>query len=109
MFSLWKYIFRNFFFSREIIEEGNNGKLLNLPDVQNLVLTKRLEYDIKIQPKSKKIYAENVKNPNLNKIYLSLNQLSKELKGDRCTIRSHLKGEIGKLYRNEWKFKYIND
>jgi len=98
---------KTFFFSKEIIENGDNGNGSDLISLQKLVSEKRLIYNIKIQAKSKKIYAENMLNPKLNKICFSLNQLSKELNGDRGTIRNHLNGKMTKLYRNEWKFSYI--
>lgn len=71
-------------------------------------MEKRKIYNIKIQIKSKMILAENIKNPSLNKYYLSINQLCKELKIDRETIRNRLNGKINKLYKNEWKFTVVN-
>jgi hypothetical protein len=98
-----------FFFSKKIAEECNNKELLSLVDLKKIILERREIYNIKIQKKSKKIFAENIKNPNLNKYYLSLNQLSKEIKGDRGTIRNHLNGKMRKLYRNVWKFTIIKN
>jgi len=97
-----------FFFSREIIEEGYNEEVLNLSELKQLVLDKRKIYDVKIQPKSKKFFAENIKYPELSKTYNSINSFANEVKGDRSTIRQHLSGKItNKLYKNEWKFKLI--
>jgi hypothetical protein len=99
-----------FFFSKEIIGEwnNNNNDLLHIKELKKRILEKRKIYNIKIQIKSKMILAENIKNPSLNKYYLSINQLSDELKIDRGTIRNRLNGKIKKLYKNEWKFTVIN-
>lgn len=96
-----------FYFSREIIEEGNNENLLSISEIEKLIIKIRSHYVIVRQPKSLQIYAENVKNPKLNKTYFSLNQLIKDLKGDKQSIKKYIDSGSSNLYRKEWKFKYV--
>jgi GIY-YIG catalytic domain/NUMOD1 domain len=99
-----------FFFSKNIIKEWSNSnkELLNMSDLKKIIIEKRRIYDIKIQTKSKMILVENIYNSSLNKYYFSINQLSKEMKIDRETVRNRLNGKINKLYKKEWKFIVIN-
>jgi len=101
----------HFYFSNEMIKKWNNKKtgLLSISDLQSIIIKLRSVYNVKVQKKAKKIWAENVNNSSLNKFYFSLNKLSKDLKGDRTTIRNHLNRKTKKLYRNEWKFTRINN
>lgn len=99
-----------FMFSVEPITEFPFESLISLNDLINLtheVQLKRRE----IQIRSKKIYAENIKQPNLSKIFNSINSFAKAVKGDRGTIRSYLNDTKKKdsLYRKQWKLTVVND
>lgn len=99
-----------FMFSIEPITEFPFESLVSLNDLINLIHEVQLKRR-EIQIRSKKIYAENIKQPNLSKIFNSINSLAKAVKGDRGTIRSYL-NDIKKkdnLYRKQWKLTIIND
>ena len=74
--------------------------LLDLKDLKLLI--EQVRKDIKngeLQiKKSKKILAENVKNPKLTTRYESINACAKDLKGDKYTIRKYLNGQSSKFY-----------
>ena len=53
------------------------------------------------QPASKTILAENILHPELTKSYSSIGELSRQLKGDRGTIRKYLNGYSTGLYRGQ--------
>ena len=73
-----------------------------------LLYTKKREIYLVKHPAAKAILAEFRDDPSLNKVFHSLNSLAKELKGDRETIRDHLKGTKSGYYRGKWKFSYLN-
>ncbi len=99
-----------FMFSIEIINEFPFEYFMSIEDLKNLILEKQIAKR-KIQINSKKIYAENTKQPNLSKVFNSINSFAKSVKGDRGTIRSYLNNDNKKesLYRKQWKLTKIND
>lgn len=109
-----------FLFSLDIISEFPYESLLNTEDLISLIEEVRYEYKPN-QPKSKKIYAENMNNPELNRTFSSIGELSRHLKGDRSTIRKYIipsslaasdggreEGSSKGLYRKQWKFTELN-
>jgi hypothetical protein len=96
-----------FFLSLDPIEESANTNLLTLDEIKALVHKTR-EDSLEKHPAAKAILAEFRDDPSLNKVFHSLNSLAKELKGDRETIRDHLKGTKSGYYRGKWKFSYLN-
>ena len=97
-------------FSIEIISEFPFESFVSLEDLKSLILEKQIEKR-EVQIKSKKIYAENIKHPNLSKIFKSINSFAKAVKGDRGTIRTYINNSKKKesLYRKQWKLTKIND
>src|SRR5271169_912971 len=91
-----------FMFSVEPITEFTFESLISLNDLINLIHEVQLKRR-EIQIRSKKIYAENIKQPNLSKIFNSINSFAKAVKGDRGTIRSYLNDTKKKdsLYRKQ--------
>jgi hypothetical protein len=89
----------NFLLSLDYIEEFINEDILSLNEIINLITKNREIHKITRQPKAKKILAEFKDNPNNNKVFSSLNELTKYLKGDRIIIRKYLKGEREGYYR----------
>jgi GIY-YIG catalytic domain/NUMOD1 domain len=91
-----------FMFSVEPITEFPFESLVSLNNLINLIYEVQLKKR-KIQIRSKKIYAENIKQPNLSKIFNSINSFAKAVKGDRGTIRSYLNNTKKKdsLYRKQ--------
>jgi hypothetical protein len=96
-----------FFLSLDPIEESANTNLLTLDEIKALVHKTREDSLVK-HPAAKAILAEFRDDPSLNKVFHSLNSLAKKLKGDRETIRDHLKGTKSGYYRGKWKFSYLN-
>lgn len=88
----------SFFLSLDYIDEFINKDIISIDKLIKLVEEKRKNYII-IQPKAKKILAEFKDNPNKNRIFNSINELSKELKGDKKTIRDYLNGNRDNYYR----------
>jgi len=66
----------------------------------------KLEYKPN-QPASKNILAENILHPELTKMFSSIGELSRHLKGDRGTIRNYINEKSCSLYRGQWKFSFI--
>ena len=103
-----------FRFIQDIIPELDNSSIISLEDFRAYLINYRNQHDkSKVQPKSKIILAENVNNPNLTKVYSSINAFSKAIKGDKGTIRqcinkSSLYVKKDKLYRNQWRLTEIN-
>jgi Cytochrome C and Quinol oxidase polypeptide I/GIY-YIG catalytic domain/NUMOD1 domain len=99
-----------FMFSMEIINEFPFESFMSIEDLKNLILEKQIAKR-EIQINSKKIYAENIKQPNLSKVFNSINSFAKAVKGDRGTIRTYLNNDNKKegLYRKQWKLTKIND
>lgn len=92
------YLYR-FVFSLKPISTMSVDALLTLSDMQLLFDQTREDINnAELQPKSNRILAENIKNPNLTAQYVSLNICAKALKGDRKTIRDYLNGKSNKLY-----------
>lgn len=99
-----------FMFSIEPITEFPFESLISLNDLINLICEVQLKRR-EIQIRSKKIYAENINQPSLSKIFNSINSFAKAVKGDRGTIRSYL-NDIKKkdsLYRKQWKLTIVKD
>ena len=97
-----------FLFSLDIISEFPYESLLSSNDLIKLIEVVRSEYKPN-QPKSKKIYAENILSPELSGTFLSIGELSRHLKGDRSTIRNYILGRSKGLYRKQWKFTILED
>jgi hypothetical protein len=99
-----------FMFSTEIINEFPFESLVLLQDLISMIQEKQIEKR-EIQIKSKRIYAENIKQPDLSKVFNSINNFAKVVKGDRGTIRSYINNnkKIESLYRKQWKLTEIND
>lgn len=98
-----------FLFSRELIYEFPFKILISLENLKKLIQGMQLKNKT-IQKNSKKIYAENIKQPELSRIYSSINNFAKGVKGDRGTIRLYLNNtkKEGSLYRKQWKLKKVN-
>ena len=109
----------------DIISELPYESILTSEDLVLLINTVKSQYKPN-QPKSKKVLAENLLNPNLNCTFSSIGELAKHLKGDRSTIRKYItpcspqslkefdskweegKGRFEGLYRKQWKFTLID-
>ena len=91
-----------FMFSIEIINEFPFESFVSLENLRNLIREKQIEKR-EIQIKSKKIYAENIKQPSLSKVFNSINSFAKAVKGDRGTIRTYINDSKKKdnLYRRQ--------
>ena len=89
-----------FFFSLDIISEFPFESVVSSSELISLVKKTRLEYKPN-QPASKTILAENILHPELTKSYSSIGELSRQLKGDRGTIRKYLNGYSTGLYRGQ--------
>jgi GIY-YIG catalytic domain/NUMOD1 domain len=98
-----------FLFSKEFIDEFPFEILISLDSLKKLIQRIQLK-NKSIQKNSKKIYAENIKQPELSRMYSSINSFAKAVKGDRCTIRLYLNNtkKEGSLYRKQWKLKKVN-
>lgn len=98
-----------FLFSMEPINEFPFKTLKSLDSLKKLIQGMQLK-NKSIQKNSKKIYAENIKQPELSRIYNSINSFAKVVKGDRSTIRLYLNNtkKEGSLYRKQWKLKKVN-
>lgn len=94
--------------SLDLIIEGINNKneLLNELDLVNLINMNKSLNNLSNNDRNKKILALFKDNPNNNKLYNSISELVKDLKGDRSTILKHInnKNNNNKLYRGKWKF-----
>nr|YP_010996215.1 GIY-YIG endonuclease [Mucor indicus]WPA89387.1 GIY-YIG endonuclease [Mucor indicus] len=100
--SLW---LDTFFFSLEDITEGSYDNMFSLEEIKDLVLNCRKNYKV-LHPHTKFVLAENIKHPELTKVYSGIGELAKALNGDRGTIRKYVDGTTFGLYRNEWKFTF---
>jgi hypothetical protein len=95
----------------DYIPEMDNKSPLDVSEFKNLVEKSRGEFDQgKIQPRRKRILAENVKNPTLTRKYNSINDFARSVKGDRGTIRLYANSkDKDKLYRGQWQISIIHD
>lgn len=89
-----------FYFSLDFISEYPYEAILTSESLVELVDSVRAQYTPK-QPASKGVYAENIFHPELNTCFSSIGEASKQLKGDRGTIRKDLEGKSKGLYRNQ--------
>lgn len=98
-----------FLFSIEPINEFPFKTFISIDSLKKLIQEIQLK-NKSIQKNSKKIYAENIKQPELSRIYNSINSFAKAIKGDRSTIRLYLNSaeKEGNLYRKQWKLKKVN-
>lgn len=103
--SLW---LDTFFFSLEDITEGSYDNIFTLDETKDLVLNCRNNYKV-LHPHTKYVLAENIKNPELTKVYMGVGELAKALGGDRGTIRKYVDGTTPGLYRRTWKFTLFSD
>jgi len=102
----WHLYLDTFFFSLDQIDETTNTTLLTLDEIKALLHEIRENYQVK-HPAAKAILAEFKDDPSLNRVFNSLNELAKELKGDRKTIREYLKGTKSGYYCGKWRFSYL--
>lgn len=103
-----KLYLSRFMFSIELISEIPSMSLISLESLSNLIQEKQGEKR-EIQVKSKKIYAEKIRQPSLSKIYNSIGSFTKAVNGDQTTIRSYINKNEKSLYRKEWKLFIIQD
>jgi len=97
-----------FLLSLDFISEYPYEEILTSDSLISLVESVRAVYKPK-QPSSKSVKAENVINPDLTRIYSSIGEASRQLKGDRGTIRKYIEGKSSGLYRKQWKFTLIDN
>jgi len=95
------------FFSLEPITEIEQEKYLTLDEIKDLIDRYRIIYK-PLQPKARKILAENILDSKLNVTFDSLNELANTLKGDKATIRGYMDGTKKGYYRKQWKFTELN-
>jgi hypothetical protein len=95
-----------FLLTLDFISEFPYESILTPEELVSLIETVRSQYKPN-QPKSKTILAENMVKPELNRTFSSIGELSRQLKGDKGTIRNYLLGRSKGLYRNQWKFTLI--
>lgn len=70
-----------------------------ITDENLIILVNKVKENYRIvTPNAIKILAKNINN---NKIFYSIRELAKELKGDRQTISNYIKGIRKGLYRKE--------
>ena len=74
----------------------------------SLVNTVKVQYK-PTQPASKSVIAENVNHPELTRIFSSIGEASRHLKGDKGTIRKYIDGKSNGLYRKQWKFTLVDN
>ena len=96
-----------FYLSLDFISEYPYEAILTSDSLVELVDSVRAQYTPK-QPTSKSVYAENIIHPELNTCFSSIGEASKQLKGDRGTIRKYLEEKSKGLYRNQWRFTLID-
>lgn len=94
---------------RDYIPELTNSEPLTTIEFKDLVSKTREEHEKgKVHSVSKRILAENMKNPTLTRTYPSIRSFAKAVKGDETTIRKYVSSAEGKLYRNQWRLD-MND
>jgi len=96
-----------FLFSIEPITEFVFESLVSIDALKILIKDQRLLFK-SIQRTSKPVYVENKDNSNLNKIFNSISEFARFVKGDRGTIREYLNKNKKGLYRGKWKIEYLN-
>lgn len=89
-----------FIFSIEPITEFVFESLISLAELKILIRDQRL-LNKSIQYNSKPIYVENKDDSNLNKIFNSIGEFARFVKGDRTTIRKYLNNDKKGLYRGK--------
>lgn len=89
-----------FFFSIEPITEFVFESLITIESLKILIKDQRL-LTKSIQHNSKPIYVENKDNSNLNKVFNSISEFARFIKGDRSTIRAYLYKNKKGLYRGK--------
>lgn len=97
-----------FLLSLDFISEFPYESILTPDNFISLVNSVKSEY-IPKQPASISIKAENVIHPELTRTFSSIGEASRELKGDKSTIRKYVEGKTSRLYRDQWKFTNINE
>jgi NUMOD1 domain len=89
-----------FMFTLEPLLEFNFESLIDIKELKNLIIEQRYKFKV-IQPASKIIYVENVRNLSLNKQFDSISEFAKTVNGDRRTIRDYVNGKKTGLYRGQ--------
>lgn len=97
-----------FLFSLDLISEFSFETILSLDSFKLLLKKHRSNFTIK-QPASKLFLAENILDPKKTKLYSSINEFAKSIKGDRGTIRKYLNGQKEGVYKGIWKLTHIKD
>jgi hypothetical protein len=89
-----------FMFTLEPLLEFNFESLIDIKELKNLIIEQRYKFKV-IQPASKIIYVENIRNLSLNKQFDSISEFAKTVNGDRSTIRDYVNGKKTGLYRGQ--------
>ena len=97
-----------FLFSLDFISEFPYEEILTEEILISLVNSVREKYKPK-QPASKSVISENVIHPDLTRIFTSIGEANRHLKGDKGTIRKYIYGKSNGLYRNQWKFTLVDN
>jgi len=96
-----------FLFCIEPVTEFVFESIITIEQLKILIKDQRLLIK-SIQHNSKPIYVESKDNPNLNKIFNSIGEFARYVKGDRSTIREYLNKNKNGLYRGKWKIEFFN-
>ena len=97
-----------FLLTLDFISEYPYEDIFTEDSLISLVNSVRVQYK-PTQPASKSVIAENVIHPELTRIFSSIGEASRHLKGDKGTIRKYIDGKFNGLYRNQWKFKLVEN
>lgn len=97
-----------FLLTLDFISEYPYEDIFTEDSLISLVNSVRVQYK-PTQPASKSVEAENVIHPELTRIFSSIGEASRHLKGDKGTIRKYLDGNSNGLYRNQWKFTLVDN
>ena len=97
-----------FLLTLDFISEYPYEDILTEDSLISLVNSVRVQYKPN-QPASKSVIAENVIHPELTRIFSSIGEASRHLKGDKGTIRKYIDGKSNGLYRNQWKFTLVDN
>ena len=95
-----------FLLTLDFISEYPYEDILTEDSLISLVNTVKVQYK-PTQPASKSVIAENVNHPELTRIFSSIGEASRHLKGDKGTIRKYIDGKSNGLYRKQWKFTLV--
>jgi hypothetical protein len=97
-----------FLLTLDFISEYPYEDIFTEDSLISLVNSVRVQYK-PAQPASKSVIAENVIHPELTRIFSSIGEASRHLKGDKGTIRKYIDGKSNGLYRNQWKLTLLDN